>query len=216
MGDASSTELDCPVNSREPTDHPYNPGIDLLLLCTANQCRSPMAEVLLRHHLERAGIDASVSSAGLYPGGSPATAHGVATMADRGLDLTLHRSRQLDADLVGRADLILGMAREHIREVAVIDRDALPRAFTLKELVRAGEAAGPRSEGEDLADWLRRVGSGRRRDRLLGTGHDPAMDVEDPVGRGVADYETTADEIDDLLRSLVTLAWPAHKKEQVS
>ena len=59
-----------------------------------------MAEVLLRRHLERAGVDATVSSAGLYEGGVPATDHGVAAMADRGLDLSAHRSRQLDADML--------------------------------------------------------------------------------------------------------------------
>jgi hypothetical protein len=35
------------------------------------------------------------------------------------------------------------------------------------------------------------------------------MDIEDPVGRGRADYETTAEEIDDLLRRAVALAFPA-------
>ena len=168
-----------------------------------------MAEALLRRHLERAGIDATVSSAGLHVGGSPATAHGVAAMADRGLDLSAHRSRRVEADLVRRADLIIGMAREHVREVAVIDAAALARAFTLKELVRAGELVGPRRAGEDLSTWLGRLGAGRRRGALVGTGHDPEMDVEDPVGRGRADYEVTADELDDLLARMVTLAWPA-------
>lgn len=168
-----------------------------------------MAEVLLRRHLETAGIEATVSSAGLYPGGSPATAHGVAAMADRGLDLSSHESRQLDASLIDGADLIIGMAREHVREVAVVDAGALVRTFTLKELVRAAVAAGPRRDGEDLGAWLERIGVGRQRASLLGTGHDPAMDIEDPVGRGRADYETTAEEIDDLLRRAVALAFPA-------
>ncbi|HEY9558892.1 MAG TPA: hypothetical protein VIR58_19290, partial [Acidimicrobiales bacterium] len=65
-----------------------------------------MAEVLLRRHLGRAGIDAHVSSAGLRPGGAPATDHGVAAMADRGLDLGANRSRRVDRDLVAGADLV--------------------------------------------------------------------------------------------------------------
>ena len=67
----SSRELDRAVNSRGGSARTYNPPIDVLLLCTANQCRSPMAEVLLRHHLAAAGIEATVSSAGLYEGGAP-------------------------------------------------------------------------------------------------------------------------------------------------
>lgn len=168
-----------------------------------------MAEVLLRHRLEEAGVaDVAVSSAGLYVGGRPATDHGQLTMADRGLDLSGHVSRQLSRDLLKAADLVVGMAREHVREVAVLDSDALARSFTLKELVRAARSVGPRRPTEEMADWLARAGAGRRPQSLLGMGHDPQLDVEDPVGRGRADYEDTAAELDDLLTELVSLAWP--------
>ena len=165
-----------------------------------------MAEALLRQHLASAGIDAQVSSAGLYPGGRPATAHGIEVMAARGLDTSGHRSRQLARALVEPADLVIGMAREHVREVAVIDSGALDRTFTLKELVRLGEAAGPRAADEPLAAWLGRIRRGRERQALLGIGHDPAYDVEDPVGRGREDYEATAHELDVLVARLVELA----------
>lgn len=167
-----------------------------------------MAEVLLRHRLAEADPTAAVSSAGLHAAGSPATAYGVDTMRDRGLDLSDHRSRQIDAALLGSADLILGMAREHIREVAVIDPEALARSFTLKELVRRGEAVGGRRADEDLPRWLDRVGAGRRREDLLGVGHDPAFDIEDPVGQSRQRYQATAAEIDGLLGRLVAVAWP--------
>ena len=175
-----------------------------------------MAEALLRRHLERAGVDATVSSAGLHPAGSPATAHGVATMAARGLDLSEHRSRTLEAALVARADLIVAMARDHAREALVLAPDALARTYTLKELVHAGERAGRRRVGEDLRAWLGRIGASRPAGSLVGIGHDPTMDVDDPIGRGRADYEATADELDDLLGRLVTLAWPVHDAEHVS
>ena len=186
----------------------YNRRIDVLLLCTANQCRSPMAEVMLRHRLEQRGVTATVASAGLYPSGSPATDDAVQVMADRGLDLRAHRSRRIDAELIDDADLIIGMTREHVREIAVVDTEALHRAFTLKELVRAGMAMGPRHHDQSIAAWLRRAGHGRKRESLLGVGHDDAYDVEDPVGRPRADYEVTADELDSLLARLVALLWP--------
>ena len=192
----------------------YNPTIDVLLLCTANQCRSPMAEVLLRHHLEAAGVDAAVSSAGLYPGGSPATGHGVAAMADRGLDLSGHRSRQVDSSLLLLADLVIGMTREHVREATVLVPDVLHRAFTLKELVRLARAAGPRGEGESLDGWLRRLVADRTRADLLGVGHDDDYDVADPVGRSRGDYERTAALLDDLLAQVVALAFPARRPEE--
>ena len=69
---------------------PTIPVIDILLVCTANQCRSPMAEGLLRRLFVRAGVGAQVGSAGLLPGGAPATANAVATMAARGIDISGH------------------------------------------------------------------------------------------------------------------------------
>lgn len=192
----------------------YNPPIDVLLLCTANQCRSPMAEVLLRHHLTAAGVDATVSSAGLYEGGAPATDHGIAVMADRGLHLEDHRSRRVEAAMLGQADLVIGMTREHVREAAVLHPDGLVKAFTLKELARGAEGVGPRPAIEPLGAWLARIAASRRRGVLLGVDHDDELDVEDPVGRGRADYEVTADLLDQLLGRVVALAFPARDREQ--
>ena len=197
------------VKSIEEGSRIYNRWIDVLLLCTANQCRSPMAEALLRHRLAEHGLSVSVSSAGLYPSGSPATDEAISVMAERGLDIDPHRSRQLDAGLLAEADLVIGMTREHVREVAVIDGGALGRTFTLKELVRSGLDAGPRRPDESVPAWLARAGAGRRREALLGVGYDPDFDVEDPVGRPLADHEVTAAELEDLVDRLVALVWPA-------
>ncbi len=197
------------VKPRERGWRIYNRKIDVLLLCTANQCRSPMAEALLRHRLDEQGVDATVSSAGLYPSGSPATAEAMQVMADRGLDLEEHRSRQVEAGLLAKADLVIAMTREHVREVAVIEAGSLHRTFTLKELVRSGLDTGPRRQGESVVAWLGRAGAGRRREALLGVGHDPTYDIDDPVGRPLAVYQVTAAELEDLIDRLVQLVWPA-------
>ncbi len=162
-----------------------------------------MAEGLLRKLLTDAGIGAAIGSAGLLPGGMPATAEAVATMADRGIDLTGHVSRTLDADLARWTTLVLGMTRHHVREACTRYGAPMGRTFTLKELVRRGEQAGPRAGGETLAAWLDRVGHGRRPVALMGD--DPADDVADPVGRPRPVYEDTADELADLLGRLVGL-----------
>jgi protein-tyrosine phosphatase len=180
----------------------------VLLLCTANQCRSPMAEVLLRRRLAASGISATVSSAGTHPSGAPAMVEAVEVMARRGLLLEGHRSRQVDPELVQRADLVIGMAREHVREAAVLDSESFARTFTLKELVAAGRVNGPREREEPLEDWLARIAVGRRRQSLLGAGYDEIFDVADPVGRPLADYELTAIELEGLVDELVGLVWP--------
>lgn len=165
-----------------------------------------MAEALLRDRLTHAGVDATVTSAGFMGGGVPASAHGVTVMGRRGLDLSRHRSRPAASELLAGADLIIGMARRHVREAALIDRACLQRAFTLKELVRRAASSGPRPAGEALGDWLAHLATDRRTDDLVGESGDD--DVADPVGRPIDVYERTAAELDDLLGRLVALAWP--------
>ena len=189
----------------------YDPGIDVLVVCTGNQCRSPMGEVLLRDRLARAGVDAHVHSAGLISEGTPASAHGVKVMAKRGLDLSAHRSTPLTAEAVAGADLVIGMAREHVREAAVLDQGGLGRTFTLPELARRARRTGPRRVGADGAlepfeDWLARVGAGRRPADLLGS--SPDDDVADPIGQSKRAYERTAQEIEALVDTVVGLAFP--------
>jgi protein-tyrosine phosphatase len=174
------------------------------MLCTGNTCRSPMAAALLGRRLDDAGVKAAVSSAGLLFDGKPATEHGVAVMADRGIDTSGHRSRRLRLDLVTGTDLLIGMARSHVREaVALAGPAVLARAFTLKEIVRRGEERGGRAPGEPLDAWLGRLAAGRRVNDLLGD--SDADDVADPIGGPRRSYERTAVELDDLTARLAIL-----------
>lgn len=173
-----------------------------------------MAEVLLRHHLAAAGVEATVSSAGLYPAGAPATDHGIAAMRDRGLHLDGHESRRMDGAMVRQADLVIGMAKEHVREAAVLHPQGLSKVFTLKELARGADAVGPRRADEPLDAWLGRIAAARRPGMLQGIGHDDELDVEDPVGRGRTDYDATADLLDELLGQVVAQAFPPALRTQ--
>jgi protein-tyrosine-phosphatase len=166
-----------------------------------------MAEYLLRQRLGDLGVDARVASAGVLRSGQPASDHGIDLLRGRGLDMGPHRSRQLNRDVLSSADLIVGMAREHVREAAVMAPALWPRTFTLKELVRRGEAVGPRGAGEPLSDWLTRVGEGRKIADLSGS--SPADDIADPIGGPRAAYERLAAELDDLLDRLVAVAFAA-------
>jgi protein-tyrosine phosphatase len=173
-----------------------------------------MAEVLLRRGLAEAGIDATVHSAGLISEGVPASAHGVTVMGKRGLDLSEHRSRAVHAHMLERADLIICMARMHVREAALLDRSTFARTFTLKELVRRGEGAGPREQGETLASWIARAAAARRPTDMLG--ESAADDVADPIGGSLKAYEQTAAELDGLVTRLVALIAPAAREAQLA
>ncbi len=111
----------------------------VLLVCSGNTCRSPMAAALLREIWRRAdpGWELQVDSAGTgaFPG-LPAAGNAVAAMQARGIDLSGHRSQTV-VGLEGY-DLVLGMTRAH--------RDALrtrfpahaDRIFTLAEYAGTG------------------------------------------------------------------------------
>jgi protein-tyrosine phosphatase len=88
--------------------------MNILLVCTGNTCRSPLAEALLVRAL---GADAGahrVSSAGTSPWeGAPASEGSYLVALEAGLDLSGHRARKLTREMVADADLILTMSRAH-------------------------------------------------------------------------------------------------------
>lgn len=179
----------------------------ILVLCTANVCRSPMAASLLARELATRDFAVPVRSAGMVGGGSPPTAEAAAVMAGYGLDLAGHRSHVATAADLARAELVITMSRMLLRHAVVLAPDAWPRVFTLRELVRRGDLVGRRAAGETVAGWLARLHAGRSRLDLLG---DSARDeVADPVGGPLSGYEATAAGLQQLARRLSDLCWPA-------
>jgi protein-tyrosine phosphatase len=177
----------------------------ILVLCSGNICRSPMGEVLLRRRLAEAGLPGVVRSAGRFFDGRSAERYAIDAMARRGLDLEPFRSRILGEPMLAGADLVLGMAREHVREATVLRPDAFARTFTLKELVRRATEEGVRS-GEHFPAFIARLAADRPMAAHLGTSHED--DIEDPMGGPPHEFEATAAEIDEQLERLVALLAP--------
>jgi protein-tyrosine-phosphatase len=118
----------------------------VLFVCSANQLRSPLAEVLFRSHLERRGVSASwqVGSAGVWAlEGSPAARAALHTAASRGLNLAQHVARPVTADLLRGAGLVLVMEREHLQAL----REAYPALADRVHLI--SEMVGEQGEVED-------------------------------------------------------------------
>jgi len=174
-------------------------------VCTGNTCRSPMAEAILQHRLDQIGVASVVRSAGLLSDGHPATDSAADTMAARGLDISGHRSRRITPEMLVGPDLIIGMAREHVREAVVLRPELYVRTFTLKEIVRRGSDVGARAPGQSIDAWLRVTHEGRKPTQLMGA--SPLDDVADPVGRPAPVYDATARELDELAEQLVDLLW---------
>jgi protein-tyrosine phosphatase len=174
----------------------------VLFVCTGNQCRSPMAVAMLR----RLQPDLVVTSAGLMPGGAPATKGTIKALSSHGLWVDHHVSRQISRSIVDEAEIVIGMARRHVREIVVLAPESLHRTFTLKDFVRRAEVVGARRPAEPLDAWLARVDGGRHAIDLLG--ENPADDIEDPIGKAQKFYEACADELDDLIARFSAATFP--------
>ena len=175
-----------------------------------------MAAALLRRRL--AGAESTMSpdgtletvgigSAGLLPGGESPPREVVAVMAERGIDLSPHRSRQVTPQLLAVADMVVCMARRHAREVVLMDPAAWPHTFTLKELVRRSGAVEGRRPGETGEAWLARVHGGRQRADLVG--QSPEDDVADPLGSPADAFRATAVELAGLVDRVAGQLWVA-------
>jgi protein-tyrosine-phosphatase len=102
-------------------------GARILVVCTGNTCRSPLAAALLRSRLAATTDLATVivESAGTgASNGAPASPGSAAVALERGLDLSAHQARLLTLPMVQGADVIFAMGAAHLdRVVALGGRD---------------------------------------------------------------------------------------------
>ncbi len=108
--------------------------MNVLVLCTGNICRSPLAEAALRRAVETIGLGVNVDSAGLFGlTGHSAAPLAIETAAECGLDLNAHRGKGLTLEMLDGSDLVLVMEREQQREVELMRGGDLPEVRLLGE-----------------------------------------------------------------------------------
>jgi protein-tyrosine-phosphatase len=145
--------------------------VQILTVCTGNLCRSPMAEGILRHLVERHGMSdrIRIASAGTWaPDGQPATGLAVKAAARHGIRIDGHRSRPLTPDTIREVDLLLCMEPVHLEDAVAKVPEAEAKTFVLTTFADPEDGA---PEG-----------------------------VIDPYGSDAAQYEATFEELDHLLR----------------
>lgn len=143
---------------------------EILMVCTGNSCRSPLAEYLLRRELARqfgwseqelAAAGYRVSSAGTAAiRGGPISAGSLDELRKRGIDASAHATQPVTMALIRRCSRIYAMSVDHRNR--------------LIELAPA------------LADRI----------ALL----DPSGSIADPIGGGPAEYAACAAQIEKAVR----------------
>jgi protein-tyrosine-phosphatase len=148
------------------------PGI-IIVVCTANICRSPMAAALLQHALAAQPEplrSLKIISAGVAArAGDPVSENSVLALKKVGLDISKHTSRPLTQKMMDEASLVLGMTESH-RAMIQLQAEPPPKnLFLFREFLP------------------------QRGDKQIG----------DPFGGSLKLYESTRDEMVEAIPSLV-------------
>ncbi|MGB2895520.1 MAG: low molecular weight protein arginine phosphatase [Anaerolineales bacterium] len=126
----------------------------ILFVCSANQCRSPMAEVLFEAFLAEKGEREGwrVESAGVWAyDGARATMNAQEVMAERGLSLSHHLSQLASASLLEQFDLTLVMEHRHKMVLQEQNPQLADRIYLLREIAgQEGDFADPVGGSLDL------------------------------------------------------------------
>jgi len=111
---------------------------NVLFVCTANQCRSPMAMVLFKDLIARSEEKENnwqIGSAGVRGvSGLPATREAILVMSEMGLDLLNHRSRPITESLINEFNLILCMKKDHVDSIKQDFPTAKNKVYLLSEM----------------------------------------------------------------------------------
>jgi protein-tyrosine phosphatase len=131
------------------------------LVCLGNICRSPMAEVVVRGELERAGLAGKVevdsAGTGNWHVGGPMDLRARAELARHGYDGTSHRARQIDQSWLDGYDLLVAMDRSNLRNLRRMARDPDMAAGRIRLFRSFDPLAAPDAEVPDPYDGAGRA-----------------------------------------------------------
>jgi protein-tyrosine phosphatase len=173
----------------------------VLVVCTANIARSPLAAAVLDAHVRLRGLQEEilVTSAGVRARiGDRAAGPSMAVAERMGLDLGGHRSIPVSDDLVAASHLIITMTEEHRDELSGRAAKVASRCFTLRELGRLAADIDvddlPEVRNGRVSEVSRRAHLRRAFSAIADTD-----DVRDPFGGDDRGYVELAKDLVDIL-----------------
>lgn len=127
----------------------------ILIVCTANICRSPMGEAILKRLIaEREDAEQwHIASAGTWANyGSPAAVLSQFVMRKMGMDISSHQSQPVSVELMQQSDLVLTMENQHKEMLADQFAPFSNRIYMISEMVGSMNDI-PDPIGGDLSDY---------------------------------------------------------------
>jgi protein-tyrosine-phosphatase len=132
----------------------------VLVVCSGNTCRSPLAAAMLADGIAKQAAlsNVRISSAGTSAWDGSSVSEGSYLVGlERGLDLSEHRARLLTRELVSQADLILTMTVAHLQRV--FELGGRDKAATMVEYAGAGGVEDiPDPFGGDVSEYRAAAG----------------------------------------------------------
>ena len=147
----------------------------ILFICTANICRSPMAHYLLQYHIESKNLRLRISSAGFLEGNRAISENSELVLKENGIDASNHKSTQLSDEIVQDSWLVLTMTEQHKKMLQEKDQKVTGKVFTLLEFI---EMNSPQFSSE-------------------------IIDIDDPYGLDIEYYRNTYQIINSAIDQLV-------------
>ena len=142
---------------------------EVLFVCTANVCRSPMAEAIFNALADDAGLHIRSYSAGVAAlEGEPMSSKARETLQEIGIRPGDHRARQVHEEMLETADLVLAMTPQHVAELRRLSAGSSHKVHTLPEYTGmrgdtgipdpyGGSMTAYRASAREIAEYLDRI-----------------------------------------------------------